>query len=589
MNNISPEQMRNMQNMMTPEMMKNASNMFSGMSDAQLQLYLNQMGMTGITPQMFRNMTQQMGNMSDSELNRMKNLSNQMYNNQNFNNNNNNYYNNNNNNSGYKGTLIENLNQLKNEGNNLFRNGNYDDAIKKYYEVLEEIKTSSDMAKNAFSKELDDIERASRLNIANCKLKTKDYDGVINECSIVLEKNKCFKAYFRMGIALLNKEKFEKAFRFLDNAKAIGNSEEKKACEPYINKCNEELEKERKKKKLENEEKKKNKEDKKIENKEDKKIEIKEDKKIEIKEDKKIENIEDKKIENIEEKLDEINTSSTQKFENKNKNSKIDELQKEIEKENKNKKNSNEEEDDDHPLIEESKPELHKSKTTQPYHNENYMNSSFPNSPNFNLDQNYVNQARNQLNNMSDDQINMMVNQMKSMDNQTLKNMMASQGMNLTDEQINMMKMSLTPETLKMMQNPNLNFPNYNNNNINNSNNNNNINNNEINTNRHNNSELNRNQTMNNPSMPNLPNLGNMDFQQMLDFIKKNPEIMKMISPQLSNMMGGKGDPDMMIQMFEKMLWIFNIPSRLKKFFTSFRGICFIILFIALIIGFFKR
>ena len=46
-----------MQNMMTPEMMKNASNMFSGMSDAQIQLYLNQMGMTGISPQMFRNMT----------------------------------------------------------------------------------------------------------------------------------------------------------------------------------------------------------------------------------------------------------------------------------------------------------------------------------------------------------------------------------------------------------------------------------------------------------------------------------------------------------------------------------------------------
>ena len=74
MNNISPEQMRNMQNMMTPEMMKNASNMFSGMSDAQIQLYLNQMGMTGINPQMFRNMTQQMGNMSDSQLNRIQEL-----------------------------------------------------------------------------------------------------------------------------------------------------------------------------------------------------------------------------------------------------------------------------------------------------------------------------------------------------------------------------------------------------------------------------------------------------------------------------------------------------------------------------------
>ena len=442
------------------------------------------------------------------------------------------------------------------------------------------------MAKNAFSKELDEIERASRLNIANCKLKTKDYDGVINECSIVLEKNKCFKAYFRMGIALLNKEKYEKAYRFLDNAKAIGNSEEKKACEPYFNKCTEELEKERKKKKLENEEKKKNEEEKNSENKKENKVEIKEDKKIE--------NLENKKIENKEEKLDEINTSSNQKIENKN--SRLDEFKKEIEKENKNKNknNSNEEEDDDHPIIEDTKPELHKSKTTQPYHNENYMNSSFPNSPNFNIDQNYVNQARNQLNNMSDDQINMMVNQMKSMDNQTLKNMMASQGMNLTDEQINMMKMSLTPETLKMMQNPNLNIPNYNmnnnNNNINNNINNNNINNNEINTSSNNNNNgLNRNQTMNNPSMPNLPNLGNMDFQQMLDFIKKNPEIMKMISPQLSNMMGGKGDPDMMIQMIEKMLWIFNIPSRLKKFFTSFRGICFIILFIALIIAFFKR
>ena len=245
MRNISPEQMKNMQNMMTPEMMKNASNMFSGMSDEQLQLYLNQTGMSGITPQMFRSMTQQMGNMSDSQLNRMKDMSNQMYNNQNYNYNNNNNNSNSNSNDSYKGTLIENLNKLKNEGNDLFKNGKYEDAIKKYYEVLEEIKTSSDMAKNAFSKELNDIERASRLNIASCKLKTEDYDGVINECSIVLEKNKCFKGYLRMGIALLNKKKYEKAFRYLDNAKAIGNSEEKKTCEQYINKCNEELEKER--------------------------------------------------------------------------------------------------------------------------------------------------------------------------------------------------------------------------------------------------------------------------------------------------------------------------------------------------------
>ena len=71
---------------------------------------------------------------------------------------------------------------------------------------------------------------------------------------------------------------------------------------------------------------------------------------------------------------------------------------------------------------------------------------------------------------MSDDQLNMMISQMKNMDNQTMKNMMAAQGMNLTDQQIEMMKMSLTPETLKMMRDPNFSPPNINNynNNINN-------------------------------------------------------------------------------------------------------------------------
>ena len=54
---------------------------------------------------------------------------------------------------------------------------------------------------------MDNIERICRLNIAACKLKTGDNDGVINECSIVLETNKCFKAYYRMGLALMKKKK----------------------------------------------------------------------------------------------------------------------------------------------------------------------------------------------------------------------------------------------------------------------------------------------------------------------------------------------------------------------------------------------
>jgi hypothetical protein len=153
-------------------------------------------------------------------------------------------------------------------------------------------------------------------------------------------------------------------------------------------------------------------------------------------------------------------------------------------------------------------------------------------------------------------------------------------------KKLNINNYKTNPVTTKHSRKPSKENININTNNINNffNNNNNNTNNNSNNNN--NNNNLNRSQTMNNPQMPNI---GNMDFQQMLDFIKKNPEIMKMISPQLANLMGEKGDSEMMIKAVEKILWIFSIPSRLKKFFTSWRGICVIILFIALIIGFIKR
>ena len=90
---------------------------------------------------------------------------------------------------------------------------------------------------------------------------------------------------------------------------------------------------------------------------------------------------------------------------------------------------------------------------------------------------------------------------MKNIDNQTLKNIRAAQGMNLTDEQINMMKMSLTPETFKMMKDPYFKSPNMHtfNNNINNNNTNNNIKNNNL--------------TSNNMH-PQMHNFANMDFQQ---------------------------------------------------------------------------
>ena len=50
-----------------------------------------------------------------------------------------------------------------------------------------------------------------------------------------------------MGLALFHKEKYDKAFRYLDNAKAIGNQDEKKVVEPHLNECKEKLEETKKK------------------------------------------------------------------------------------------------------------------------------------------------------------------------------------------------------------------------------------------------------------------------------------------------------------------------------------------------------
>ena len=580
MNNISPELMQNRFNMMNPEMMKNASNMIAGMSDSQIQMYLAQMGMGGIDPSMFRNMCQNMSNMSDSQFNNMKNVAQAHY--QNMNNNNNNYNNvnntnaneNNKSNNNYNNTIVQEVTKMKEEGNTLFRDNKYNEAIKKYYDTIEEIKTSID--KDKYKTELDNIERLCRLNIAACKLKTEDYDGVINECSIVLEKNKCFKGYYRMGLALLYKKKYDKAYRYLDNANAMGTTSEKKSVEPYLKDCKEKLDEIKKKEREERIKKQKEKE------KEEKEKEKEKEKEEKNKEDENLKNQSNKNNNNnINEK--ESNKLKTLKdiLEKEKENNKDYKKNKE-KKENEEKKEDIKEEEDDI-KVEDSK-EIKDNKNNNStstsssgannYNtfNNNNINNSFNKPPN--LDQDFINQARNQINNMSDDQLNMMIEQMKNMDNQTMKNMMAAQGMNLTDQQIEMMKMSLTPETFKMMRNQNFNPPNINNtnNNINSTNNN-----------------INNNNSVNNMP-PQMPNFANMDFQQMFDFIKKNPELLKMVSPQLSKMMGGKNiDPEIMMKSVEKIMWIFSIPGKIKRFMLSWRGICFIIFIIAIFYGLFKR
>ena len=575
MGNMSKEQMQSNLNMMNPEMMKTASNMFANMSDSQIQMQMARMGMPGMDPSLFRQMCKNMSEMDDSQLNNMKNMaqSNFNMNNNNSNNSNNNNYtnttDNTNTNNKKEGTIVGQVAKIKEEGNILFKQDKYEDAIKKYYEAIEEIKTSTD--KDKYKNELSELEKQCRLNIANCKLKTKDYEGVINECSIVLENNKCFKAYYRMGLALFHKKKYDKAFRYLDNANAIGTPSEKSAVEPHLKECKEKLEEFKKKEREERKRKEKEKEENNIINENNK---IKEEKK-EIKKEEK------EKNENNNNKL-EINTEEKKK-EGEKKDNKLDNLRDMIEKEKeKNKKDKEEKEDEieDDIKVEDTKDSPYSKNINNNYNNFNNFNNNINinnNPPKYN--QEYINQARNQLNNMSDEQLNAMIGNMKQMDNQTLKNLMAAQGMNLSDQQIEMMKASLSPELIKMAQNQN--FPNpMANQNINNINNNNNS----IN-NINNNTNIN-----NNVQPPQMPNLNNMDFSQMMDFVKKNPELLKMVSPQLSQMMGGKNvDPEIMMKSMENILWIFSLPGRIKRFMLSWRGICFIILIIAIFYGIFKR
>ena len=535
MRNMSPQDYQNSLNMMNPESMKNASNMIAGMSDSQLQMYLSQMGMTGMDPTMFRNMCQNMSNMSDSQLNNMKNMAQTNYQNMN----------NNINNDSYQNTIVSKTTKMKEEGNNFFRSGNYESAIKKYYETIEEIKTANDKDKNNYKKELENIERICRLNIANCKLKTNDYDGVINECSIVLETDKCFKAYYRMGLALFNKQKYDKAYRYLDNAYAIGSSSEKQVVEPYLKQCKDK-QKEIKNKDNKNENQKKEENENENKNKEENKNKNENEKK---------EKNDNNKLNTIKENIEKEKLNNKQNKEKEQK--KLDE-EDDIKVETINEKNNN---------------NINTSSLTHSCNcchdnNINNINTNIP--PNLNQD--YINQARNHINNMSDDQMNMMCNQMKNMDNQTLKSMMAAQGMNLTDQQIEMMKMSMTPETMKMMRDSNFQAP-QTNNNINN------LNNNNINN---NNNQM--------PQMPQMPNLANMNMQEIMEYLKKNLELLKMISPQLSKMFGGKYiDPEIMMRSMEKIMWIFSIPGKIKRFFCSWRGICFVVFVVAIFYGLFKR
>lgn len=81
-----------------------------------------------------------------------------------------------------------------------FKKKNYDAAVEKYYKLLSIVRANDGLRASPAGME---IETQGRLNIALCKLNTKDYDVAIDQCERVLDREpKNSKALFRLATAL---------------------------------------------------------------------------------------------------------------------------------------------------------------------------------------------------------------------------------------------------------------------------------------------------------------------------------------------------------------------------------------------------
>lgn len=176
------------------------------------------------------------------------------------------------------------------------------------------------------------------------------------------------------------------------------------------------------------------------------------------------------------------------------------------------------------------------------------------------------------------------------------------QGMNIPDDQINFIKNNLNPDLMKMAADMNPSFPipssgdssMQQSTNNQNTNKNNNLNNESYSSKNANNASV-SNQTQQQQPMTNPFGNGgmtNIDMSSMMDFIQKNPNIMNMMGPQMSQMFGGAAngmDPNLMMNSMQTILWIMSLPSRIKQFFSSIQGKVLLICLLFLIISYFFR
>lgn len=183
-----------------------------------------------------------------------------------------------------------------------------------------------------------------------------------------------------------------------------------------------------------------------------------------------------------------------------------------------------------------------------------------------------------------------MSNMFANMDNNTIKTMMQAQGMSISDEQINMMKNPhLIKQTHKQMkQNPQMfdqinSMKNSTTHPVNHSSNT--FTNSTTQVSSHNNQETQQQTPPKFPDMSQFPK--NMDMKSMMEFVSKNPDILKMISPEMAKMFGGNSKDGSVPPQLETIMWILGMPHRIKSFFTSPKGLLITGLVVYLIYNYF--
>ena len=99
---------------------------------------------------------------------------------------------------------VEEAENAKALGNKKFKEADYAAAADKYTkgaELVDKALTKGKLS-GADKKAVDELKEACHLNLANCRLKLKEWDLAITECDKVLAKGENRKARFRRGDAL---------------------------------------------------------------------------------------------------------------------------------------------------------------------------------------------------------------------------------------------------------------------------------------------------------------------------------------------------------------------------------------------------